>query len=302
MHGGRLADIGSRMRFVPTLVLLLFSSLLPAQEVEPAWLLEARAERLTERRDFAGAIRLLRQAEQIAPSRGETQLALGRVFKAINDFPIAEDHLVEALALGFESDVDRTLALYDLADIYRTRRDLGQFERTLLSIVELEVVDSDLVVPSGPDELLSDRGLNRFLVLFRTPETSATEARSQLGELYVGLGRYAEAAETLSIAVLHGFTTIIERSRAVDPTYEFIDVATLISRFGEDPQISRYLESGRLYHDLYYLAAAYFGLGDSTSIDLWTLVQEVGDATEWGARARRQVASPRLEPLLIPTR
>ena len=290
------------MRFYATLILLLFSALVLAQDVEPPWLLEARAERLVEMRDFGEAIRLLRQAEQQAPNRAETHLALGLVFKAVNDFTIAEEYFLDSLELQFESDVERLVAQYELADIYAVQRKLAEYERTLASILQAEQIDPLLLVPAEPDVTLAAQGLNRFLILFRSPETEATNARSQLGELLVGLGRYPEAAEVLSIAVLHGFTTIIDRALHTDPLYVFDGVPDLWTRSETDDQVQEYLESRTLYHDMYYLAAAYYGEGNAYSLDLWRVLSEIDQTSAWGQRARRQLINPRQEPLLVPTR
>lgn len=283
------------------ILLLVLVSLVAYAQAEPPWLLVERAEQLVENREFGLAIQTLRTAQQLDPDRGETLFALGRVYKSVGDFTVAEDYFEQSLSAPLEASFTSTLVRYELADIYDARRDIGSLEDTLMDIVSADIPNEDQLLPLNPVATLKDQGLDRFLVLYRLTETAATEARSRLGRLLVGLGRYAAAGDVLSISVLQQLTTLVDHAIRSDPLYEFTRTTDLFARVADDAVVQTFLAESFLFEDIYYLAASYWGEGEEFALDLWDLLAQL-DPGMWGQRALRQLREPRLEPLLVPTR
>jgi tetratricopeptide (TPR) repeat protein len=270
----------------------------------PGWLIVERAERLLDEGEFGLAIQAYRRALQLSPGDPEAHFGLGRAYKAIGDYQVAEEHLQDALRAQADFTVaDRVfLVRYERADIYRTRRDFARYERELVRIIADDPPPDEIIIPSDAHEALAEQGLDRFLVLYRLPESGSTRARGMLAELLVGLGRYDEAAENATIAVLQAFTTLIGAEIRRDPTYEFTTVAELLERTRRSRPTRDYLEQSTIFHDLYYLAGAYWGERDRTAIDVWQLLTRIDAEGTWGARATRRLADPQPEPLIVPTR
>lgn len=295
-----------RTRRVVTIALLILrgASFVASQETEPAWLVAERAERLMIEREFGLAIQSFRQALQLSPDDPDILFGLGRAYKAIGEQDVALDHFERSLEHRARFDVPATglLVRYERADVYRTRRDFARYESELFEILAEDPVPEDDVLPDDLHILLDSRGLDRLLVLYRLPESGSTRARGMLAELLVGLGRYSGAAEQGAIAVLQSFTTLVEAALRRDPTYEFSTVSELWDRVSGYPDVERYLETSDLPHDLYYLGAAYWGEGNTTALEVWRILARIDPEGRWGARARRQLDDPRVEPLIVPTR
>ncbi|HKJ84435.1 MAG TPA: tetratricopeptide repeat protein, partial [Spirochaetia bacterium] len=255
------------MRFFRALFILLLLvgrvASLAAQTPEPSWLTIKRAERLMEAGEFGLAIRSFRTALDLSANDPLALFGLGRAYKAIGDFPVAEDYLSEALRhrQGFDVPEHALLVRYARADLYRTRRDFVRYEEELFTIIAEDPIPDEALIPDGLHLVLAEQGIDRMLVLYRLGESGATDARGQLAELLVGLGRYDAAAEQGAVTILQAFTTMIEAARRRDPTYDFSTVEDLVQRSQGYPEVSDYLERSSLYRDIYYTAAAYYGEG-----------------------------------------
>ncbi|MFW5849428.1 MAG: hypothetical protein ACOCXN_06615 [Spirochaetota bacterium] len=296
------------VRVVRGLVIVLLAlgpnGLAHAQAEEPAWLVIERAERLLDEAEFGLAIRAYRRALDLAPGTPEALLGLGRTYKAIADYEVAEDYFRRALEQrgAFEVPDLAFVVRYERADIYRTRRDFARYEQELSQIVAEDPPPEESLIPDGVHLILAEQDLERFLVLYRLPESASTRARGMLAELLVGLGRYNAAAEQAALAVLQSFTTLIDAAIERDPTYEFTTVGGLLERARADEVMEAYLSESALFHDLYYAAAAFWGERNDAAFDLWTTLSEIDPNGTWGARAARRLADPQTEPLLIPGR
>ena len=293
-----------RIRVLVSLLLLLgAAAALVAQPVEPAWLVTERGGRFLSSGEFGLAIRSYRLALELAPNDAAALYGLGRAYKAIGDLAVAEDYLERALVYRESFAVPGTelLVRYERADIHRIRRDFSRYEEELFTIVAEDPIP-DEALPDSVQRVLSDQGLDRLLVLYRLAESGSTRARGALAELLVGLGRYNTAAEHASVAVLQTMTTLIDAVRRRDPTYEFVTVVDLVARGRHYPEVVAYLERTSLFHDLYFLAAAFWGERNIRAIALWQTLALIDPDGGWGERAGRQTANPRIEPLLVPTR
>ncbi len=253
--------------------------------------------------EFGSAIRTLRIALELSPDDPDALYGLGRAYRAVGDLEIAEDYFRRALEHQgrFEIGDTHLLVRYELAALHRIRRDFARYEQELLRLVDDDPLPDELAGITV-QRTLAERGLDRFLVLYRLPESGATAARGMVAELFVGLGRYYGASGHAAVAVLQSMTTVIDAVIRRDPTYEFSTVVDVMERARRYPQIREYLEESRLFRDLYYLGAAYWGERDRTALDLWRVLAQIDPLGAWGERAARQLVDPRPEPLLVPTR
>lgn len=271
-----------------------------AQTTEPAWLVIERADRLAADGAFGRAMQLYRRALDLDPGNPEAHFGLGRAFKAVGDYPVAEDHLQIALGAAERFAVPDSIfeIHYELAELYRVQRRFAEYETTLAGIIELTETDADPVVLRG---VLDAQGLDRLLVLYRLPEDGATRARGDLAELLVGLGRYPAAAQLALVAAVQQLSTVIDAVLRRDPEYTFASIAGAEAAGQSYRETREYLSQTLLHRDLYYLAAALYAEGNSQLARvIWRILADLPQAGEMGVRARIQLADPRVEPLIIP--
>ncbi len=274
-----------------------------ADPAEPAWLAIARAGRLMDQGEFGGAIRTFRRALDLSPENPMALYGLGRAYRAVGDLDVAEDYFRRSLdhQERFEVADTRLLVRYEIAALHRIRRDFARYEHELMRLVEDDPATDELA-DVNPQRALAEHGLDRFLVLYRLTESGGTVARGMLAELLVGLGRYYAATGHATVAVLQSMTTVIEAVIRRDPTFEFSTVIDVMTHAARHPEIREYVEDSRLFRDLYYLAASLWGERDRGAFEVWRVLSEIDRDGAWGERARRQLADPQPEPLLVPTR
>lgn len=280
----------------------------PAQTEAPAWLRVERANSLVDSEQFGRAIQLYREALTMDPGNPEALFGLGRAFRSVNDYAIAEEYLNDALenAERLRVPAKHYAIRYELAEIYSVGRRFAEYERLLTETIQATYEEPQ---PPGTLEIepevlrrtLRDEGLDRTMVLYRIPEDGATRARGDLCELLVGLGRYEAAVQTGLYSVVQQLTTLVEALIERDPQYEFRGVSDALAAAAVYPETRDYLARSRLFRDMYYVAAALYGQGDSARArELWILVNSAPQAGRSGVRAGIQLSDPEVEPLLVP--
>jgi tetratricopeptide (TPR) repeat protein len=284
----------------------------------PAWVLVERAEQAMQAGDIGRAIRLLRSSLEQQSDNPLAQLMLGRAYAKTGirgDLDVALDYYRRALdnRERFVAPERAILVRYEIASVYKNRRELADYEQELTRIIEEVPLPDDVVLPRDILEAFAAEGLDEMLVLYRIPEDGATRARGMLAELLVGLGRYTEAGELAAIAVLQSLTTIVEAMLDENPLYRFQTVRSLLESARSYPAIDRYIGGTTLFHDLFYLAASYFAEGNKpVAFSLWEFLAETPEANvlgaaapaggQWQTRARLRLEQPEREPLLVPLR
>ncbi len=285
---------------------------------EPAWLLVERAELSIERGELGNAIRLLRRSIDRDSQNPLAHLLLGQAYAATGvpgDLTIALDYLDRALELRsrFLAPGRALLVRYEKAAIYWTQRDLARYEAELRAILAESPIPDEILVPPNMVRGFADEGIDGMLVLYRVPIDGATRARGMLAEFLVGLGQYAEAGEQAGIAVIQSLTAVIDGVRERDPLYQFRTVEDLLRKAAEYPESARFVRETDLFHDIYYLAAAFYAGGNErAAFDLWALLATTPEAnqrglqslggTDWQTRSAVQLEDPATEPPLVPRR
>lgn len=279
-----------------------------AQDVDPPWLLIAKADRYATEGDFGLAIRYYREALTQQPRNADALFGLGIVFKSVGDFDEAEEFLLEAIEQSDRLGVPARLfsIRYELADLYRIRREFADYETILTEIVA--AADTTPLPPrtvrparAALRQSFLTSGLDRTLVLFRMQEDGGTQARGDLAEFLTGLGRYAAATDLALAAVMQRMSTLIEALIRRDPEFEFGSVTTTLRAAALYPETRTYADGSLLYRDLYYLASAAWSDGHTArAFEMWQLVVSSDAAGSYANRAAAQLRDPQREPLLVP--
>ena len=283
------------------LLLLLVTAPLSAQVREPVWVTVERARRMELEREFGRAIQLYLRVLELDRGNAEATLGLGRVFRDVADPEVARDYFDQALALrdSFVVPEDAVVLRYERAVFFRDLLDYANYERELDAILAEDLTETGL--PQHLLRVFYDNGLDETLVLYRSVENSATRARGMLAEFLVGMGRYGEAGENAIRAVVEEVTTISDALIVRDPFFQFTTVDDALERARLYPETRAYLSSTALFHDLYYLAAALLGEQHAGTSEVWRIVANAPEAGTYGNLASRQLAAPRLEPLIVDT-
>ena len=281
-----------------------------AQSSDPAWLRIQRADKLAADGDYGIAIQLYREAVTLDPDSPEALFGLARAFKAVGDYLVAEQYLLDAVAAAGELMVPavRYEINYELTDLYLVQRKFADYERVLFQTVDLAAgepaTQRTVDVPADTlQTVFANNGLDRVLVLYRLEEDGGTRARGELAELLVGLGRYDEAAEQALVATTQQLSTVIEAVIERDPGYEYQTVLGALTSAETYPETRAYLADTSLYHNLYFLGSALYAGGNlEAARSAWRLLLALPRAGSWSDRAGIQLADPQPEPLLVPPR
>jgi len=146
----------------------------------------------TQRNKAPEAEAAFRRALQLDPKNGATQMDLGRLELALGRKPEAEQTFKQVAALENYKNV------YGLFLLQQGRRDeaIAEFEKLTKQNPDNRVFRSDLILAYGSENRIGD--VNRVLdaALKRNPKDS--DALLSRGELYIDLGKYAEAAIDLN--------------------------------------------------------------------------------------------------------
>ena len=276
--------------------------------MDPAWLRIARADKLSDDGAYGLAMQLYRGALALEPANPEALFGLAKAFKAVGDYPIAEEYLQETLAAADRLFVPAMLyeVNYELADLFRVQRRFSDYQETLFRVIALAdagpVAPRTITVPGGTlQNAFLDSGLDRLLLLYRLEEDGAIRARGELCQLLVGLGRYDAAVEYGLVAVVQQLSTLIEAVMARDPTYVYQSVRRALGAGETYPETREYLTATTLYRNLYYLGSAlYSGGAQQPALSVWSLLSALPRAERWADRARIQLGDPQQEPLLVP--
>ena len=289
-------------RVLATLLLFLLATAgALAQPRQPVWVTVERARTLEAQGEFGRAIQLYREALALNPGNPEATLGLARVFRDIADPAIAQTYFDDALELRdrFQVPGYAVLVRYERARFYRDRLDHAAYERELLSIIQEDTTPTEL-----PDDLstsLAANGLDELLILYRSVENGATEARGMLAQQLVGMGQYLDAEDQAIRAIVEQVTTVVDALLERDPFFQFTSVGQMLDRAAEYPETREYLSSSTLFRNLYYLAAALYGSRRAHFNDIWRYVAQREESGTYQRRALQQLSSPQTEPLLVET-
>jgi hypothetical protein len=203
------------LRFTVCFALSLLSLSGPAASPD-AWRNLEDGKRLFAAGELGAALQRFQNAVAAAVTYPEGEYWIGRVFEAEGEYLLAAEQYRKAyedrqfLVIG--GDVFEIL--YHLAEIQKTLRQYGAYEDTLKTIIA-----TPSRYPATPESLmpamvasLRNRGLDRYLLLYRAGEQEKTAAFGSLGIFLYRTGRYAEATKNLLMSVTIPVTVLVEKA------------------------------------------------------------------------------------------
>ncbi|MCL2557302.1 MAG: hypothetical protein FWE09_02360 [Treponema sp.] len=235
----------------------------------------------------------------------EAEIWIGRTFMASGEFGLALAQFGSALERRdlFENPVLITETLYDMAWIYRARREFQEMERALQSILEESALwtgtgenwQSGTFARDAMTRTLQLDGVERLLVLYRYDDARGARAHRELGFFYLADGRHARAQEHLMFALVIQSTAIIDELIRRRFDFTFTGLPSLAAEIARDPTLSAYALDSEYFRVIFYLANALHGNGHAARArELWTFLARHGGAGEWQARAATQLVSPQI--------
>jgi hypothetical protein len=230
---------------------------------------------------------------------GETWRAEGDRGVALRQFQKAWDRRSLLENPGFEAEL-----LYKIADIRKIKQEYVEMEKTLLDILGGEdpagnprdpLWAGNSFAKTAMSRTLENEGVNRFLALYRYPNTAAEAAHRLLGFYYYASGRQSPgpAGEHLMFAFLIQNTVIMEDLIRSRYDYTFTTLEALMGELDRRPALREYIDRVEYFRTAYYLGAALYGAGKpGAARSLWTFLAGQDRAGEWQNRARRQLRQP----------
>jgi hypothetical protein len=243
---------------------------------------------------FGDSTAALRKAASELASYPEAEFQLGKVYLAEGEIRLAELQMLKAVdvSAALERPESRFDMLGELAELYRAKGDMKGYESSLKKIADASQLFSskDEYYRNSMERILSARGFDTFMKLFRLEETWPVDAYSRLGDYYLQGGRPI-ATLYFAAAVDATLTRAIGEIRIDEPSYEYSGLADLVSRIQSDRALSDYAERSGLWKNFVLLGEALVASGDrQTARDLWSVVSKARPTELWGKKAAADLA------------
>jgi tetratricopeptide (TPR) repeat protein len=220
---------------------------------------------------------------------GERQIAVAQYRKAL-EWP------AEAAPAGW-----RVHVLYRIAAVNKAARNYNEMERTLSEIIAGDTLwnNKNAFARNAMARTLGDKGINKFLMMYRYRDSDAEEAHRILGRYYYRSGRYHLAETQLMFAALHASTVVIDEVRLGEYDFEFSNLADMFAALERRKDLREYLAGVGYSETLYYLGAALAANGKMEAArGIWGFLADRADTLEWGKRSARQLKEPFIEPIV----
>ena len=204
---------------------------------------------------------------------------------------------------------DAFTILHRLARIYENSSRYGFYEASLRQILGLNrhepgqgKVDPGVVAREEAMHRLFIRGgLDKLFSLYREDDRRYQMAYQKLGVFNYRTGLYQESIRYLIQALMTPVTNLVNFQRERDHKYSYTTMEALLGPTLENQDLESYLGETRVAESLYYLGAALYAYGEILRAEeVWRLVLLFPETEPLRGRARRQLANPFVEPLLLP--
>jgi tetratricopeptide (TPR) repeat protein len=224
----------------------------------------------------------------------EAEFALGKLYLAEGEARLAELQMLKArdMSASLLQPEDRFDMLESLADLYKARGDLKDYETALREIADSSdlFATKDEYYRNSMERILGGRGFDTFMKLFRVEQNYPISSYSKLGELYLEAGRPI-ATLYLAAAVNACLTREIREVRIDEPGYEYSNLVDLVSRIIANRDMAAYATQAHLWKDLVLLGESLTTSGDrDTAKALWTIVAKTQKSESWGKKAAEDLA------------
>ena len=282
---------------------------LSSSEDRPAWLWFEYGERAFDEGELGEALQFYTLALERRSVFPEAIARLADIYAAQAEPELALSTYQRALERAGALVVadDQHAIRYRVARLQRLIPEYHGMESTLLHIVgeeeEFSAAQFSRLRQAMRDAFARD-GLDSTLQLYRLDTPLAVEAHVTLGWFYHRSGRDARSIPHSLFAVINIVSEVARELRSRDPEYQLASLATLLDNPNAfSPTAARlvldYMEEAQLQRALYYLAIASRESGLTTrGAELLRTLATSESAGEYRDLARRQLASPWVEPLL----
>jgi tetratricopeptide (TPR) repeat protein len=282
---------------------------LPAQvaidDELPSWVLYQQGEKAFREGELGIALSYYRVAVEKEITFPEAEVGMGRVFQEEGNYALALEHYQAAYDARQQLLIpdEQYAILYRIASVYQIQERYLEYERTLSLVVADHEMYSDDASRRFRDSLLTaliEEGINRLTQLYRLENGFARQAHGELGAFYYLTGRGRDATMHLIFASLQALSASIQEQRKIQPGYVFESLGVFLAGARRNPLLSEFHQRAGLFESLYYLGATlYFDGHRRRGVEIWSAVSGIPEAGTWAGRARRQLAEPRREPLLV---
>lgn len=243
---------------------------------------------------FGDSLAALKKAASDFSKYPEAEFALGKLYLAEGEARLAELQMLKArdMSSSLLQPEDRFDMLDSLAELYKARGDLKDYEASLREIADSSELFAakDEYYRTSMERILGSRGFDMFMKLFRIEQSYPISSYSKLGELYLDAGRPI-AALYLAAATNATLTRIIREIRIDEPGYEYSGLADLASQIVANKEMAAYAIEARLWKNLVLLGEALTTSGDrDTAKELWAIVVVAQKAESWGKKAAEDLA------------
>ncbi len=303
-----------RGKRIAAVVLLITLAALPAISVDvnnsPGWLILEKGKQLFDAENYGNAMFHFRKANEALGAAPEVEYWIGRVFEAEGEYELAAEQYVGAvqkkqmlLVPGEELVIRRRLA-----EVYFTLGNFAGYSNELETIIRYDASareqGADIIFePRVIARVLTQRGINKLLELYRIDDWGGLAAYYDLGIYKYRTGFFEAAIEHLAFAFTITQTTIIEHLISRDPEYRFTTLQELFIDALKVDIIVDYAYSVNAFGQMYALAASLYESGDiikrELARELWRFVAEYDQRSWWSDRAVRQLESPFSDDFMI---
>jgi tetratricopeptide (TPR) repeat protein len=286
------------------LFLLLACSTFSQDKQSQNWLLFEQGNASMTAREFGKALQYYKDAITAAGIFPEAEMAIGDVYFEEGEFDLASSQYQKAYneRKGFYISDSQYDVLYKLARLHESQELYKLMEDDLSAIVAddrhfVETATSHLRTQIDKNYL--DKGLDHVLLLYRFEPSFSVRAHSKLGWFYYRTGRFPQSISQLLYSAIYNVSEINASLRERDITYEFRSLQDVLGEVEKSSELQRFADEVDLYKDLYYLAGSTFAAGyPQHALELWGLISRVPSSGTYQDLSRRQIKSPRTEPLL----
>jgi tetratricopeptide (TPR) repeat protein len=233
----------------------------------------------------------------------EAEYWIGEVFRAEGELGVAIEQYQRAYDLRNQLEIPdfAQSILYRIADLRQIRQEYTLMENTYLEILKDDTLWSGIdntFVKESMARVLTNEGIDQFLLVYRYNEYRVERAHRELGLYYYISGRHVKAVDHLLFSFLIQNSIIIQNLLDNQFDYSFSTAQDLIERIIADESLQEYVTEIEYYKTIYYLGGSYYGNGNvSLARSFWQLLADKPETGEWGARAKSQLENPFIEKI-----
>ncbi|MBN2534993.1 MAG: hypothetical protein JXB88_19080 [Spirochaetales bacterium] len=278
----------------------------PAEQEEPVWVIVEKGKAELRKKEYGNALTYFKAAISIKEEYPEVYILIGDIYK-MSDNPIAEEYYRQAydLRLFFELPLEKYSALYKLVTLYKSEKNYRLYEEYLYKALQEDKKYLSEYFDQYKNDfytIFTSKGLDRLLVLYRiTGYEHVITAHSELGWYNYKTGMYKDSVIHYLFALVGVISEAFEEVRRIKPLYEYSTMTDFLKTAFAFQHVRRYLvEESDIFKLLYYLACAEYAQEKDyiLSRELWQIIVENPVSNEYINRAKMQIRSPAVEPLI----